>query len=85
MIILPDDHGYIVDAAVDHTGQNKVDDTVTAGKGDGCHQAQTHQFRNETVIAVGENNSQGIGIGAYHISSPPFTFSLTMALGPIFA
>ena len=85
MIILSYNHGHIIDPAVYHAGKDKVDDTVTAGKGDRRHQAQTRQLRDKIVVAVGENDSQGIGIGAYHISSPPFTFSLIMALGPIFA
>ena len=85
VVVPADDDGNVSDAAVYHAGQDEVHQAVTSGKGDGGHQALGYQLGYQRVIAVGENDSQGIGIGAYHISSPPFTFSLIMALGPIFA
>ena len=45
------------DIPVGSSGQNKVNDTVTAGKRDGSHQTHADQFRNQSIITVWENNT----------------------------
>ena len=85
MVVLAHNDGNVADAAVHHAGQHKVDHAVTAGKGDGSHQALAYQFRHQRIMTVWENNTQSFYVRIYHCSSPPFTLSLTIALGPIFA
>ena len=60
MIILVYHNGNIVNAGMGHAGQDKIYDTVTAGKGDGSHQTHADQLRNQSVITVRKNNTDYI-------------------------
>ena len=62
MVIVVYHNGNIVNVALCHTGENKVNQTVTAGKRNRSHHTHIYQFRNQRVIAVGENNAKGTSI-----------------------
>ena len=59
-VILAQDDRDIINAGIDHAGKQKVDHAVTAGKGDGSHQAMRYQLRHERVITVGKYDSHCI-------------------------
>ena len=60
IIVVAYQYGNIVNSAVNHTGKNKVDHTITACKRNGSHQTLAYQLRYQGVITVWENNTQCI-------------------------